>query len=230
MPTGVTTCLSPTTACRTSSSETSTASGSRRRRCWPASRCPASADRCRPGVAVGGHVGRRRADVPVTALKGKTSPLYVNDSGMAFHDGTRPAPARGSKQSAQRLGMSLVDLDDNGRPDIVTGNSRVDDPVDESRPRAAGRPTPSCSIAATGSRTRPRRPATRSVAPSRRIDGWWPSISTTRAAGHHDDRLGGPVEESRNSGPAGRWLRIVLRGRVSNRDGRGAIVTANGRR
>ena len=42
--------------------------------------------------------------------------------------------------------------------------------------------------------------------------------------------LGGPVEVWRNGGPAGHWLRIVLRGRASNRDGLGAIVTVGDRR
>ena len=42
--------------------------------------------------------------------------------------------------------------------------------------------------------------------------------------------LGGPVEVWRNGGPAGHWVRIVLRGRTSNRDGIGAVVTVGDRR
>ena len=42
--------------------------------------------------------------------------------------------------------------------------------------------------------------------------------------------LGGPVEIWKNGGPAGHWIRVRLRGRASNRDGLGAIVTVDGRR
>ena len=55
-----------------------------------------------------------------------------------------------------------------------------------------------------------------------------PTSTTTAGSISVTTSLGGPVEVWRNAGPAGHWLRVVLRGRASNRDGLGAIVIVDG--
>ena len=75
--------------------------------------------------------GDGRPDLLVTALKGETFPLYVNDGAMTFHDGTHQARLAGPSAQRSGWGVSLVDLDNDGRPDIVTANSHVNDRIEQ---------------------------------------------------------------------------------------------------
>ena len=64
-----------------------------------------SAARCRAWAWRSQDVtGDGRPDLLVTASKGETFPLFVNDGAMTFHDGTHQARLAGAEQPAQRLG------------------------------------------------------------------------------------------------------------------------------
>ena len=127
--------------------------------------------------------------------------------------------------------MTLADLDNDGRPDIATANSHVNDRIDQfeaSSYREANTILLNRGNGFEDVTSQVGEPFGRAVAAHRGLiavdldnDGLLDLVTTS---------LGGPVEVWRNSGPAGHWLRVVLRGRVSNRDGLGAIVTVNGRR
>ena len=183
------------------------------------------------GVAVEDVSGDGRPDVLVTALKGETFPLYVNDGAMTFHDGTHQARLAGPTSQRSGWGVTLADLDNDGRPDIATANSHVNDRIDQfeaSSYREANTILLNRGNGFEDVTSQVGEPFGRAVAAHRGLvavdldnDGLLDLVTTS---------LGGPVEVWRNSGPAGHWLRVVLRGRVSNRDGLGAIVTVNGRR
>ena len=177
------------------------------------------------GVAVQDVTGDGRPDLLVTALKGETFPLYVNDGGMAFHDGTHQARLAGPSSQRSGWGVSLVDLDNDGRPDIVTANSHVNDLVDQFEASSYKEPNSILlnrgngfeDVTAQAGDAFGRTAAAHRglVAADLDDDGRQDLVTTS---------LGGPVEVWRNGGPAGHWLRIVLRGRASNRDGLGATI------
>ncbi len=183
------------------------------------------------GVAVQDVTGDGRADLLVTALKGETFPLFVNDGGMTFHDGTHQAKLAGPSSQRSGWGVALADLDNDGRPDIVTANSHVNDLIDQfeassykeanailmNRGGAFEDVTAQTGAGFSGTVAAHRGLVVADLDNDGRLD-----IVTTS--------LGGPVEVWRNGGPAGHWVRVQLRGRASNRDGLGASVTVNGRR
>ncbi len=184
------------------------------------------------GVAVQDVTGDGRADLLVTALKGETFPLFVNDGGMTFHDGTHQAKLAGPSSQRSGWGVALADLDNDGRPDIVTANSHVNDLIDQFE--ASSYKEANAILMNRGGELRGRHGAgrrgivRRTVAAHRGLvvadldnDGRLDLVTTS---------LGGPVEVWKNGGPAGHWIRVQLRGRASNRDGLGAAVTVNGRR
>ena len=183
------------------------------------------------GVAVQDVTGDGRPDLLVTALKGETFPLYVNDGGMTFHDGTHQARLAGPSSQRSGWGVSLVDLDNDGRPDIVTANSHVNDLIDQFEASSYKEPNTILlnrgngfeDVTAQAGEAFGRTAAAHRglVAADLDDDGRQDLVTTS---------LGGPVEVWRNGGPAGHWLRIVLRGRASNRDGLGATITVGDRR
>jgi hypothetical protein len=183
------------------------------------------------GVAVQDVTGDGRADLLVTALKGETFPLFVNDGGMTFHDGTHQARLAGPSSQRSGWGVALADLDNDGRPDIVTANSHVNDLVDQfeaSSYKEANAILMNRGTSFEDGTAQAGAAFSRTVAAHRGLvaadldnDGRLDLVTTS---------LGGPVEVWKNGGPAGHWIRIHLRGRASNRDGLGASITVNGRR
>ncbi len=183
------------------------------------------------GVAVQDVNGDGRPDVLVTALKGETFPLYVADGAMTFHDGTHQAKLAGPSSQRSGWGVSLADLDNDGRADIATANAHVNDLIDQFE-ASSYKEANSILLnrgdgfedvtAQAGESFREAVAAHRGlVAADLDNDGRLDLVTTS---------LGGPVEVWRNDGPAGHWLRLVLRGRVSNRDGLGAVVSVDARR
>lgn len=183
------------------------------------------------GVAVQDATGDGRPDVLVTALKGETFPLFVNDGDMTFHDGTHQARLAAPSSQRSGWGVALADLDNDSRPDIVVANSHVNDLIDQFE--ASSYKEPNTILMHRGSGFDDVTPnagagLARTIAAHRGLvvadldnDGRLDFVTTS---------LGGPVEVWRNDGPAGHWIRVRLRGRASNRDGLGAAVTVNGRR
>ena len=186
------------------SSNASTISRSPRRICRPVSSM---------GVAVDDVSGDGRPDVFVTALKGETFPLYVNDGAMTFHDGTHQARLAGPTSQRSGWGVTLADLDNDGRPDIATANSHVNDRIDQFE--ASSYKEPNAVLINRGNgfeevTAQVGEAFGRTAAAHRGLiaadldnDGRQDLVTTS---------LGGPVEVWRNGGPAGHWLRIVLHG------------------
>ena len=183
------------------------------------------------GVAVRDVTDDGRPDLIVTALKGETFPLYVNDGAMTFHDGTHQARLAGPSSQRSGWGVSAVDLDNDGRPDIVTANSHVNDLIDQFE--ASSYKEPNALLlnrgngfedvtAQAGDTFRRTAAAHRGLIAADLDDDGRQDLVTTS--------LGGPVEVWSNGGPVGHWLRIVLRGRASNRDGLGATIAVGTRR
>lgn len=183
------------------------------------------------GVAVQDVDGDGRPDLLVTALKGETFPLYVNDGAMMFHDGTHQARLAAPSSQRSGWGVAVVDLDNDGRPDVATANSHVNDLIDQFE--ASSYKEANAILLNRGGTfedvsTQVGTAFGRAVAAHRGLvsadldnDGAQDLVTTS---------LGGPVEVWRNAGPAGHWLRVVLRGRASNRDGLGASIAVGGRR
>jgi hypothetical protein len=183
------------------------------------------------GAAVHDVTGDGRPDLLVTALKGETFPLYVNDGAMTFHDGTHQAKLAAPSSQRSGWGLAFADLDNDGRVDIATANSHVNDLID--RFEASSYKEANAILLNRGgtfedvtAQAGPELAATAAahrglVAADLDDDGRLELVTTS---------LGGPVEIWKNEGPAGHWLRVRLRGRASNRDGLGAVVTVGGRR
>jgi hypothetical protein len=188
------------------------------------------------GVAGQDVTGDGRADFLVTALKGETFPLYVNESPPAatggvpmFRDGTHQAKVAAPSNRRSGWGVSLADLDNDGWLDIATANSHVNDRIEQFEASAYEEPNlVLLNRGGTFDDTTGTAGLSGAVAAHRGLvaadldgDGRLDLVTTS---------LGGPVEIWKNTGRAGHWLRVRLRGRHSNRDGIGAVVTVAGRR
>jgi enediyne biosynthesis protein E4 len=182
------------------------------------------------GVAVHDVSGDGRPDVLVTALKGETFPLYVNDGQLMFHDGTHQARLAAPSHTRSGWGVVLADLDNDGRADVVTANSHVNDLIDQFEASSYKEAnaillnrggTFEDVTARAGAGLQAAVAAHRGlVAADLDNDGRLDLVTTS---------LGGPVEIWKHIGPAAHWLAIALRGTASNRHGLGAIVTVDGR-
>lgn len=182
------------------------------------------------GVAVHDVTADGRPDLLVTALKGETFPLYVNDGGLMFHDGTHQAKLAAPSSMRSGWGVVLADLDNDGRADVASANSHVNDLIDQFEASSYKEAnavllnrggTFEDVTAQAGAGLKAAVAAHRGlVAADLDNDGRLDLVTTA---------LGGPVELWKHAGPAGHWLAIRLRGTTSNRDGLGASVTVDGR-
>jgi hypothetical protein len=200
------------------------------------------------GVAGQDLTGDGRVDFLVTALKGETFPLYVNESPQAetaragaegpaaapavmpmFRDGTHQAKLAAPSNRRSGWGVALADLDNDGWLDIATANAHVNDRIDQFE--ASSYREPNLVLLNRGGTFDDVTEAaglSGAVAAHRGLvaadldgDGRLDLLTTS---------LGGRVEIWKNTGPAGHWLGVRLRGHRSNRDGLGAVVTVAGRR
>jgi enediyne biosynthesis protein E4 len=86
------------------------------------------------GVAVGDYDGSGRESLFVSALNGETFPLFHNEGGALFSFATDRVGLRMPTISTSAWGLAFLDYDNDGRPDIVTGNGHVNPEVDKDVP------------------------------------------------------------------------------------------------
>ena len=182
------------------------------------------------GVAVHDVTADGRPDLLVTALKGETFPLFVNDGQLMFHDATHQAKLAAPSSMRSGWGVVFADLDNDGRADVATANSHVNDLIDQFE--ASSYKEANAVLLNRGGTfedvTAQAGPAMKTTVAAHRglvsadldSDGRLDLVTTS---------LGAPVEIWKHGGPAGHWLAIRLRGTASNRDGLGATVTVDGR-
>jgi hypothetical protein len=165
-------------------------------------------------------------DVHFTALSGETFPLFQNDKRGAFVE-TTSATGLGAL-TTQRSGWCSVfaDVDNDGRKDLFTANSHVNDRIGQSE-RVGWKQASSLFVNGPTARFRD----------ATSESGLAAAVATHRGCGiadlDGDGRLeivvlaiGGAAELWKNeSAPANRWLIVRLAGTKSNRDGLGARIT-----
>jgi enediyne biosynthesis protein E4 len=83
------------------------------------------------GVAAGDYDGSGRESLLVSALNGETFPLFHNEGKGLFSFATDHSGLRMPTMSTSAWGISFLDYDNDGRPDIVTGNGHVNPDVDK---------------------------------------------------------------------------------------------------
>ena len=165
-------------------------------------------------------------DIHLTALSGETFPLFRNDTRGAFLETTQSSGLAG--KTLQRSGWCSIftDVDNDGRKDVFTANSHVNDRIGKSETVGWAQAN-SLFVNGAGGRFRD---ATAEA-------GLEKAIAVHRGCGIADFDvdgrqdivvlvLGGRAELWKNeSAPEHRWLEVRLVGSRSNRDGIGARVT-----
>jgi len=165
-------------------------------------------------------------DIHVTALTGELFPLFRNDTRGAFEETTQASGVAGI--SAKRSGWCTVfaDLDNDGRKDIFTANSHVDDRIADQATTTWKQPNALFLNAGAG--------RFRDASLEAGLAGAAAVHRGCAAADFNADgrldlvvsALGSNAELWQNdSAPAHRWLIVRLTGTKSNRDGIGARVT-----
>ncbi len=92
------------------------------------------------GVDVGDFDGDGAADISVTALSNETYPLFRGDGAGSFQDVTVPSGLAKASRSYAGWGNVLGDFDLDGRLDLFTANSHVNDLVEHFEPFAYRQP------------------------------------------------------------------------------------------
>jgi len=165
-------------------------------------------------------------DIHLTALSGETFPLFRNDTRGAFIETTQSSGL--ASLTTQRSGWCSIftDVDNDGRKDIFTANSHVNDRIGTAE-TVGWKQANSLFVNGVGGRFRD---ATADA-------GLQGAVAAHRGCGvadfDGDGReeivvlvLGGRPELWKNeSAPEHRWLNVRLVGSKSNRDGIGARVT-----
>ena len=165
-------------------------------------------------------------DIHLTALSGETFPLFRNDTRGAFIETTQSSGL--ASLTTQRSGWCSIftDVDNDGRKDIFTANSHVNDRIGTAE-TVGWKQANSLFVNGVGGRFRD---ATADA-------GLHGAVAAHRGCGvadfDGDGReeivvlvLGGRAELWKNeSAPGHRWLNVRLVGSKSNRDGIGARVT-----
>jgi hypothetical protein len=80
--------------------------------------------------------GDGRPDLVVTNFQGETNALYRNEGGLAFTEVSRLAGTAATSLARLGFGVRAVDVDEDGRPDLVVANGHVYPNAAELRPAA----------------------------------------------------------------------------------------------
>ena len=183
------------------------------------------------GVACGDLDGDGRPELMVTNFYGEGTTLYRNLGGGLFADDSAASGIGLATRYLLGFGIALADVNNDGRPEVMTANGHVNGP-----PPSYRYPMPT--------RLYEGRPDGRFVDISHEAGPPWdvPRVGRGLAAGDldNDGRLDalvvaqdGPLAYFHNrTRRAGQFVTLRLEGTKSNRDGVGALVTltAGGRR
>ena len=165
-----------------------------------------------------------RADLVFTALAGETFPLFHAEPGGLFRDATHGSRLAGLAAKKSGWGIAWADFDNDGWQDLFTADSHVNDVVEKFEPYRYREPNSLFRNRGDGTFSEDSASFAKSIRAHR---------GAVAADFDNDGRvdlavsaLGEPVELWRNSSAAaGTWLRVVLEGKRSNRDGIGARVS-----
>lgn len=176
------------------------------------------------GVDIGDYDDDGFADLSVTALSNETFPLFRGGAGGAFRDATVASGLAKASRSYAGWGNVFADFDNDGRLDLFTANSHVNDLVEDFEPFVYRQPN----------------------TVFRNLGGRFGEAMEVGRAGTHrgaavadfdaDGRLdvvvsalGEPAQLFQNvSGPSHAWLALRLVGERSGRDALGARVRVDG--
>ena len=165
-------------------------------------------------------------DIHFTALSGETFPLFRNDRRGAFEETTQSSGLAALTAKASGWCTVFADFDNDGRKDLFTANSHVNDRIGELEATAWKQAN---SLLLNADRGRFRDASAESGLAAAAAVHRGCAVADFDADGRQDIvvlALGSPAELWHNeSGPANRWLTVRLAGTKSNRDGIGARVT-----
>jgi tetratricopeptide (TPR) repeat protein len=174
------------------------------------------------GVACGDLDGDGRPDLAVTNFYGEGTSLYQNQGGGFFIDRSREAGLATASRYRLGFGIAFLDVDNDGRLDLMTANGHLDDlgDVPYRMPlqlfRGDGRTLRDVSTNAGPSVAQPRLGRGLAVGDMDN-DGRLDALVVDHNA---------PLADLRNQTErVGHWLVLQLEGVRSNRDGVGAVVT-----
>jgi hypothetical protein len=165
-------------------------------------------------------------DIVFTALSGETFPIFRNDRRGGFEEATQTSGLAGLTVKSSGWCAVFADLDNDGRKDIFTANSHVNDRIGASESTAWDQPN-SLFLNEGGGRFRDASAGAGLDAASRVHRGC--GVADFNGDGRLDVvvlALGSRPELWQNAGASDRhWLIVRLAGTKSNRDGIGARVT-----
>lgn len=162
-----------------------------------------------------------RADLAITALAGETFPLFHAEAGGLFRDATYSSRLAALVAKKSGWGVNWADFDNDGFRDLFTANSHVNDIIEKFEAHSYQEPNSvfrnlgngtfeEQSVSFAGSARAHRGSVVADFDNDGRLD-----IAVSA--------LGAPAELWRNTTQTtGSWMRVVLEGRRSNRDGIGA--------
>jgi enediyne biosynthesis protein E4 len=182
------------------------------------------------GVEAGDVDNDGRPDLSITALAGETFPLFLNQGEGAFRDATSASGLAALTVTRSGWGNCLADFDNDGRLDLATANSHVNDRIERFQATEYRQPPSLFLNRGDGSF----RDASRESGLEAAGAAAWRGLVCADLNG--DGRLDAVLtvlgERPRifeNRSRAGHWIAFRLAGTRSNRDGIGAVIRLGGR-